>query len=64
MTDPVTDTPTDPLFIGLASILAAIESGIIAEGDVNAVTVTEGRESTITITVRRETTPIIVEGNT
>jgi hypothetical protein len=53
-----TEAPTEPMFVALASILAAIESGIIAEGEVQTrddhLTGEVSNEHTITITVRKE----------
>ena len=62
MTDQ-TDTPTDPLFIAVASILAAIENGTIGEGEVIANTIRDGGESCITVILRREIRPIVIEGD-
>ena len=62
MTDPTVDTPTDPLFIAVAAILAAIDNGTIAEGEVIANEMREGRESVLTVIVRKEIRPIVVEG--
>jgi hypothetical protein len=61
---PQTDAPTDPLFIAVASILAAIESGTIAEGEAIASEIREGRESTITILLRRDVRPILLGDET
>ena len=57
------DAPTDPMFVALASVLAAIETGTIAEGEVESRVSTERdgttSEVTITITVRRTVRPIL-----
>lgn len=59
----MTDAPTEPLFVALASVLAAIETGTIAEGEVESRMSSERdgttAETTLTVTVRRSVRPLI-----
>lgn len=59
----MTDAPTEPLFVALASVLAAIENGTIAEGEVES-RVDQEQDGvttavTVTVTVRKAVRPLI-----
>lgn len=47
------DTPTEPMFVALASALASIEAGVIAEAEVEARTESDDRVTMLTVTVRK-----------
>ena len=59
----MTDAPTEPLFVALASVLAAIETGTIAEGEVESRIDTESGDATtavvLTVTVRKQVRPLV-----
>lgn len=56
----MTDTPaTDRLFIALASVIASIEAGSIAEGEVEDRRIDGDIEQTLAITVRRDARPLL-----
>lgn len=54
------DPPTEPIFVALASVLAAIETGTIAEAEVESrVQTAEDQEVMLTVTVRKEIRPML-----
>ena len=59
----MTDAPTEPLFVALASVLAAIETGTIAEGEVESRSSVEhdGRttEVMLNVIVRKSIRPLL-----
>ena len=64
MTD-IPDTSTPGLFVALASVLAAIESGTICEGEVeHSTSSADGFDSALSVTVRRTPRPLLPLGDT
>lgn len=56
----VPDAQTDPLFVALASALASIEAGTIAEAEVESRHIhADDNETILTVTVRKTIRPMI-----
>lgn len=54
------DRPTQPMFVALSAVLAAIESGVIEEGEVSSHREKrDGGIEDLTITVRRVVQPLL-----
>lgn len=60
----VQETPTDPMFVALASALASIEAGTIAEAEVESRHITgDDHEQILTIIVRKTIRPMLERGD-